>query len=110
MPFQLPLDLPVRLSLAAQLTGIPESSLRERILRGDIPAKRDGPKLILVRLRDLAEWFEKLNDAQNHVPTKIETRAPAKRRGNSVRSAKRPDPLHGNAERPTRLRLSKDDL
>jgi excisionase family DNA binding protein len=104
------MELPIRLALAAQLTGIPESSLREKIQRGEIRAKRDGAKLILVRLKDINDWFESLNDAQSHVQKKVESQAPAERRRNSVRAPKRQDPLHGSVERPTRLRLSKADL
>jgi len=102
--------MPVRLALAAQLTGIPESSLREKVLRGDIPGKRDGPKLIMVRLSDITAWFESLNDVQTYNPTKTEAQAPTKGRRDSRTPAKRPDPISGPVERTPRLRLSKEDL
>lgn len=108
--FQLPSEMPVRLALAAQLTGIPESSLREKVMRGDIPGKRDGPKLIMVRLSDITAWFESLNDVQTYNPTKTEAEAPTKGRRDSRTAAKRTDSLPRPMERPTRLRLSKEDL
>ena len=106
---QIHTDLPIRLSIAAQLTGIPESSLRDKIMRGEIHAKKDGSKLYLVRLKDLAAWFETLNDAQSYCP-KEETPATAQRGRQPRSSAKRKDPIQGDVERSARLRLRAEDL
>lgn len=108
---QLPLDIPIRLALASQITGIPESTLREKIARGEIRARRDGMKVLVLRLRDLVDWFEGLEEATPVPPQEV---TGAQRRRHVTRQTPANGPTHPHAQqtlpRPERLRLHVSDL
>lgn len=46
---------------AAQDTGLSQDTIRQAVLKGDLPAKRAGRR-ILVKVADLEKWIDQLED------------------------------------------------
>lgn len=102
IPFALVPELPVRISLASALTGIPQSTLREKVRHGHIRAKRDG-KLFMIRLSDLAEWHQELEDVSAVDFAEAKKQATGSRR-NPSKDQERQDQIYGLRDRSKDLR------
>ena len=46
---------------AAQDTGLSQDTIRQAVLKGDLPAKRVGRRII-VKVADLTKWIDQLED------------------------------------------------
>lgn len=46
---------------AAQDTGLSQDTIRQAVLKGDLPAKRVGRRII-VKVSDLTKWIDQLED------------------------------------------------
>lgn len=63
---------PLELSVAEAATrhGVDHKTIRRAIARGDIPARRLGPRLIRIRVADLDAWGTPLGNADRNVKSR----------------------------------------
>ena len=89
--FTMPTEIPVRLSVIAVLTGVPESTLREAALLGDLRAWRKH-----------RAWHTSLHEFHAWVTSESESRrdrrAASKRKVQSLREDRREEDLGERAE------------
>jgi hypothetical protein len=96
-------DWPIRVSVASGLTGDPESTIVERLEKGEIEGKKKG-KIWYTTVEALRDWYKELPEKKD-APKPEKAKAKSEPRGDAGDPAEQEDPVSGAGERIAGLRL-----
>ncbi len=92
--------LPLKLSLAAELSGFSENYLREQIKAGKLSGKRAGEKgMYVTDTRSFYRWYDGLPNADDAAPKKGKRNA---KEGSTTEAAKAQQPRGHQGSTPER--------